>query len=160
MPLKRRQHVKLDLQKHTLSFLSNKSLYGNEMVKGYKWLLISTAILTYAFFWLLTKYYDLGDYTKLIKYIDLGFASLALLAFVPYNIRPYSLKSLAPSMQRFMHNVLSVIVFLSLPTLIITFQAIIISIPKMLFLGVSGMAIILITVTAVVLSILKMELMA
>lgn len=147
------RHVKLDLEKYTLSFLSNKSLYGDKLVKGYKWLLITTALLTYAFFWLLTEYYDLGEYDKLMQYIDLGFASLALLAFVPHNIKPYSLRSLAPSLQRVLHNLLAIVVFLSLPALIITFQAIII--PKTTFLGISGMVIIGITVLAVVLSILK-----
>lgn len=146
-------HVKLDLEKYTLSFLSNKSLYGGKLVKGYKWLLITTALLTYAFFWLLTEYYDLGEYDKLMQYIDLGFASLALLAFVPHNIKPYSLRSFAPSLQRVLHNLLAIVVFLSLPALIITFQALII--PETKFLGISGMAIIGITVLAVVLSILK-----
>lgn len=147
------KHVKLDLEKYTLSFLSNKSLYGKKLVKGYKWLLITTALLTYAFFWLLTEYYDLGEYDRLMKYIDLGFASLALLAFVPHNIKPYSLKSLAPSLQRFLHNLLAIVVFLSLPALIITFQALII--PEAQFLGISGMVIIGLTVLTVVLSILK-----
>ncbi|MGB3345173.1 MAG: hypothetical protein WBA61_14790 [Aequorivita sp.] len=147
------QHVKLDLEKYTLSFLSNKSLYGDKLVKGYKWLLITTALLTYAFFWLLTEYYDLGGYDKLMQYIDLGFASLALLAFVHHNIKPYSLRSLAPSLQRILHNLLAIVVFLSLPALIITFQALII--PETKFLGISGMAIIALTVIAVFLSILK-----
>lgn len=147
------KHVEIDLEKYTLSFLSNKSLYGKKLVKGYKWMLLTTALLTYAFFWLLTDYYDLGEYDRLMKYIDLGFASLALLAFVPHNIKPYSLRSLAPSLQRFLHNLLAVVVFLSLPALIITFQALII--PDFQFLGISGMVIIGITVLTVVLSILK-----
>lgn len=149
------QHVKLDLKNETLSFLSNKSLYGNTFVKGYKWMLFGTAIFTYVFFWLLTQYYDLGQHTKLMQYIDLGFASLALLAFVPHNLKPYSFKSLGPTLQRLLHNVLAVVVFLSLPALIITFQAILIAIPEMRFLGLSGMAIIVLTVIAVGLSILK-----
>ncbi|QFZ53565.1 hypothetical protein FEZ18_01440 [Oceanihabitans sp. IOP_32] len=149
------QHVKLDLKNETLSFLSNKSLYGNTFVKGYKWMLFGTAIFTYVFFWLLTQYYDLGQHTKLMQYIDLGFASLALLAFVPHNLKPYSFKSLGPTLQRLLHNVLAVVVFLSLPALIITFQAILIAIPEMQFLGLSGMAIIVLTVIAVGLSILK-----
>lgn len=102
---------------------------------------------------MLTEYYDLGEYEKLMQYIDLGFASLALLAFMPHNIKPYSLISLAPSLQRILHNLLAVVVFLSLPDLIITFQAIII--PEIKFLSISGMGIIGITVIAVVLSILK-----
>ena len=146
-------HVNFDLKNQTLSFLSNKSIYGEKYQKGYKWLLFLSAIFTYLFFWLLTKYYDLGEYERLMGYIDLSFASLAMLAFVPHNIKPYSLKSLAPSMQRFLHNVLAVVVFLTLPGLIITFQVIIL--PEFFFLGISGLAIILITVVSVLLAILK-----
>src|SRR5690606_38810341 len=115
-------HVSLDLNNQTLSFLSNKDLYGERIVKGYKRLLFTTAILTYVFFWFLTEHYDLGEYDKLMQYIDLGFASLVLLAFVPHNLKPYSFRSLAPSLQRILHNLLSVVVFLTLPALIITFQ--------------------------------------
>ncbi|MDN6279705.1 MAG: hypothetical protein L0J45_01730 [Psychroflexus sp.] len=147
------KYVNFDLQNKTLSFFSNRDLYGKKFVKGYKWLLLTTAILTYVFFWILTLYYDLGQYDQLMQSIDLGFISLALLAFVPHNLRPLSLKSLAPSIQRILHNLLSVVVFLSLPALIITFQVIIM--PEMKFLGISGMVIIGITVFSVVLSILK-----
>lgn len=146
-------HVNFDLKKQTLSFLSNKSIYGERFVKGYKWLLFLTAIFTYLFFWLLTLYYDLGEYERLMGYIDLSFASLALLAFMPHNIKPYSLKSLAPSMQRILHNVLAVVVFLTLPGLIITFQVIILS--QFAFLGISGLLIIIITLVSMLLSILK-----
>ncbi len=147
------QHVSLDLNKKTLSFLSNKDLYGKRFVKGYKKLVFTTAILTYIFFWFLTKYYDLGEYDKLMQYIDLGFASLALLAFVPHNIKPYSFRSLSLSFQRILHNLLAVVVFLSLPALITTFQVAIF--PEMKFLGISGLIIIGITVISVFLSILK-----
>lgn len=147
------EHVNLDIKNQTLSFFSNKSLYSTRIVKGYKWLLFATAILTYTFFWLLTKYYDLGEFEKLLQYIDLGFASLVLLAFVPHNLQPYSLKRLTPSLQRLMHNLLAVVVFLSLPLLIMTFQAAIL--PERQFLGISGMVIIGITILFVVFSILK-----
>lgn len=53
-------------------------------------------ILTYTFFWLLAEYYELGEYDRLMRNIDIGFASLALLAFLPHNLKPYSLKSLGP----------------------------------------------------------------
>lgn len=146
-------HVKLDLNSQTLSFLSNKSLYGAKFVKGYKYLLFTTAILTYLFFYLLTEYYELGKYSRLMQYIDLGFISLALLAFIPHNLKPYSLKSLAPSLQRILHNLLAVVVFLTLPILIIGFQIVIF--PEMKFLGISGMIIIGFTVLSVLFSILK-----
>src|SRR5690625_1725262 len=94
------KHVNLDLDKQTLSFLSNKDLYGKRFVKGYKRLLFTTAILTYLFFWFLSEYYELGEYNKLMKYIDLGFLSLALLAFVPHNLKPYSLRNLRSEERR------------------------------------------------------------
>ncbi|HLS10583.1 MAG TPA: hypothetical protein VK050_00320 [Flavobacteriaceae bacterium] len=147
------KHVNLDLDKQTLSFLSNKDLYGKRFVKGYKRLLFTTAILTYLFFWFLSEYYELGEYNKLMKYIDLGFVSLALLAFVPHNLKPYSLRNLSLFLQRTLHNLLAVVVFLSLPALIITFQIVIL--PESMFLGIFGLAIIGVTVFLVALSILK-----
>ena len=147
------RHVSLDLDKQTLSFLSNKGLYGSRFVKGYKRLLFTTAILTYLFFWFLSEYYQLGEYNRLMQYIDLGFASLALLAFVPHNLKPYSFRNLSLSVQRILHNLLAVVVFLSLPALIITFQIAVL--PESTFLGISGMVIIGITVLLVAFSILK-----
>lgn len=146
-------HVTLDLKNQTLSFLSNKTLYGDKFVKGYKWLLFLTALLTYAYFWLLTEYYDLGEYDKLVRYIDFGFASLAALAFVPHNLKPYSLRSLPKSLQRFLHNLLAIVVFLSLPGLIITFQVSVL--PEFKFLGISGLILIGLTVVSVALSMIK-----
>lgn len=146
-------HVKFDLKNQTLSFFSNKSLYGERLVKGYKIMLFTTAILTYIFFWLLTLYYNLVSYDKLLGYIDLGFLLLTLLAFVPHNLKPYSLRTLSPTIQRLMHNLLAALVFIALPSLIITFQSTLL--PEILFLGVSGMIIIGLTIIAVVLSILK-----
>ena len=46
------QHIDFDLNKYTLSFLSNKNLFGDTYVKAYKRLLFATAILNYLFFWL------------------------------------------------------------------------------------------------------------
>ena len=146
-------HVNLDLENQTLSFLSNKSLYGDKFIKGYKWGLFVTALLTYAYFWLLTNYYDLGEYDKLLRYTDLGFVSLAALAFVPHNLKPYSLRSLPKSLQRFLHNLLAIVVFLSLPALIITFQVSILT--EFKFLGISGLIVIGLTVASVALSMLK-----
>lgn len=147
------RHVSLDLNKQTLSFLSNRDLYGSRFVKGYKRLLFTTSILTYLFFWFLSEYYELGEYSRLMQYIDLGFASLALLAFVPHNLKPYSLRNLSLFIQRILHNLLAVLVFLSLPILIITFQIAVL--PESIFLGISGLIIIGITVLLVAFSILK-----
>src|SRR5699024_12596929 len=105
------------------------------------------------FYLFLSEYYELGEYNKLMNYIDLRFVSLALLAFVPHNLKPYSLRNLSLFLQRTLHNLLAVVVFLSLPALIITFQIVIL--PESMFLGIFGLAIIGITVLLVALSILK-----
>ena len=133
------QHVDINISEQTLSFLSNKSLYGKEFERGYTLLLFTMAILLYTFFWLLTKYYNLGKHARLMRIITYTFASLALLAFVPHNIQPYSWHNLAPSLQRFLHNILAVVVFLSVPTLIITFQVSILK--KLPFIGITGICI-------------------
>ncbi|MFA6334222.1 MAG: hypothetical protein WCX48_01535 [Bacteroidales bacterium] len=147
------QHIDIDLSTQTLSFLSNKNLYGKKYVKGYKRLLFATAILVYIFFWLLTEFYDLGKYELLMRYIDYSAALLTLLAFIPHNIQPYSLKHLKMTIQRLMHNLLAVVVFLVLPTLIVIFQITVL--PKEQFLGVLGLIIIGITVLLTIFSIIK-----
>ena len=134
------KQIDLDLTKQTLSFISNKSLFGKKYKKNYTRLMFASAILLYAFFWLLTKCYDLGENERFLRYIDYSFAFLALLAFVPHNMNKYSLKSLGPSLQRFAHNVLGLVVFLSIPILVITFQIAIIN--DLVILGIAGLAII------------------
>jgi hypothetical protein len=87
------QHVVFDLSKQTLSFFSNKHLYGEKLNRTYKRLLFVFALLTYGFFWLLSRFYDLGEHEKFMNYIDYSFALLTLLAFVPHNMRPYNIKT-------------------------------------------------------------------
>lgn len=58
------EHVNFDLKNKTVSFFSNKSLYGDKFVKDYKWLVFVSAILTYTFLWLLSEYYQLGEYDR------------------------------------------------------------------------------------------------
>ncbi len=147
------EHIEFDLKKYTLSFLSNKSLYGKTYVRGYTRLLFAVAILHYLFFWLLSKFYDLGENERFMQYIDYSFAFLAMLAFVPHNIFPYSRKRILTSFQRFFHNVLAVVVFLTLPTLIILFQIAVL--PNLRFLGISGLVIISGTVLVMIFSIVK-----
>ena len=147
------QHINFDLKKYTLSFLSNKNLYGKNYVRGYKQLLFATAILNYLFFWLLSLFYDLGENERFMQQIDYSFAVLALLAFVPHNIYPFKPENLKTNLQRIVHNLLAVIVFLSLPTLVILFQTAIL--PELWFLGVSGLIIIGGTVFITGISVLK-----
>jgi hypothetical protein len=137
------KHTNFDLSNHTLSYFSNKEFFGNKYNKAYKTLLFATAILTYIFFWLLSKYYDLGEYESLMRQVDYCCAALTLLAFVPHNILPLSIRKPRTTLQRLIHNTLAVIVFLSLPILIFIFQFSVVN--EMRFLGVSG----LILITAV-----------
>jgi hypothetical protein len=134
------QHIDFDLKKYTLSFLSNKNLYGKKYVRAYKRLLFTTAVLNYLFFWLLSLFYDLGEHERFMRQIDYSFAVLALLAFVPHNMSPFKPENLKTNLQRIIHNLLAVIVFLSLPTLIILFQTAIL--PELWCLGVTGLVII------------------
>lgn len=147
------RQISFNLKEQTLSFLSNKSLYGKRFTRGYKRLLFITALLHFAFFWLLSKYYDLGDNETYMQYTTYSFALLTLLAFVPHNIHPYSFKKLSTTIQRLLHNLLGVVVFLTLPTLIIVFQAAIME--SQLFLGISGLIIISCTVLVTIGSLIK-----
>lgn len=147
------QHIDFDLKKYTLSFLSNKNLYGKNYVRGYKQLLFATAILNYLFFWLLSLFYDLGENERYMRQIDYSFAVLALLAFVPHNIYPFRWENLKTNLQRIIHNLLAVIVFLSLPTLVILFQTTIF--PDLWFLGISGLLIIGGTIVVTGVSVIK-----
>ncbi len=147
------QHVDFDLKKYTLSFLSNKDLYGKTYVRKYKRLLFATAFLNYLFFWLLSLFYDLGENERFMQQIDYSFAFLTLLAFVPHNISPYGFRNIAANIQRILHNLLAVIVFITLPVLIVLFQVAVL--PDLSFLGVSGLIIIGFVVLAVLTSIIK-----
>ncbi|HKM93493.1 MAG TPA: hypothetical protein VJY41_07560 [Prolixibacteraceae bacterium] len=145
--------VDFDLKLETLSFLSNKKLYGADFEKGYKRLLFVTAILNYIFFWLLSVFYDLGEHENLMRYIDYSFAFLTLLAFVPHNMGKYSFEHLGKSLKRIIHNFLAVLVFLILPLLIINFQVAIYN--NHLIQGITGLIIISITVILTAWSILS-----
>lgn len=147
------QHINFDLKKYTLSFLSNKNLYGKNYVRGYKQLLFATAILNYLFFWLLSLFYDLGENERYMQQIDYSFAVLALLAFVPHNIYPFKRENLKTNLQRIIHNLLAIVVFLSLPTLVILFQTAVL--PDLWFLGISGLLIIVGTIVVTGISVIK-----
>lgn len=79
------QHLDFDLEEYTLSFLSNQILYDQKYVKGYKRLLFTLAILNYLFFWLLSKFYDLGENELYMQQVKYSFVVLVLLAFLPHN---------------------------------------------------------------------------
>lgn len=132
-------HLNIDLKKQTLSFISNKRLFGIKYRRGYTRLLFFTAILHYLYFFLLTKIYDLGENEQIFTYLDYSFLFITLLAFVPHNIQPYSFRTLKPTLQRLIHNILAIFVFLSLPTLILIFQISVME--HSILLGISGLTI-------------------
>lgn len=143
----------LDLHEYTLSFLSNKDLFSKKTAQGYTWLLLITALLHYIFFWLLTQYYLLGDEERLLSYINDSAVFLTMLACVRHNMLPYSFKTLRATLLRLGHNILAVVVFLTLPTLIITFQLLIVDSYK--FIGIGGLIIAATIVILTLISIIK-----
>ncbi len=85
--------------------------------------------------------------------ISLG--SLVLLAFAHHNIVPFRLKNLYMNAIRIIHNVLAVIVFISLPVLMVKFDLYLISdrtIPAVL-----GLALVGLTITGTIVSLIKMK---
>lgn len=142
-----------NVRQYTLSYLSNRSLYDKKTVHGYTWLLLATAVLHYAFFWLLIRYYDLGWDPKLLSYLDYSVLFLTLLACCHHNMLPLSFKTFGKTFQRIAHNIFAVVVFLSLPALIIVFQSLIVDTHK--FLGIGGFIIIGLTILLTVVSIIR-----
>lgn len=147
------QHLDFDLEEYTLSFLSNQILYDQKYVKGYKRLLFSMAILNYLFFWLLSKFYSLGENELYMQQVKYSFAVLILLAFLPHNGFPYSFKNLSRSLERLLHNILGIVVFIAISTLIIIFQIAIL--PDIFFFGVSGLVLIILVVLVTAISLVK-----
>jgi len=147
------RQIDFDLHRQSLSFLSNKTLYDKKMVRGYTQLLFATAVLHYVFFWLLSKYYNLGAHESYMQYLTYSFFFFTLLAFVHHNIRPYSFRRLSSTLQRLAHNMVAIVVFLTLPILIVLFQAAIIE--NMPFGGITGLVIIGLTVIITLISIIR-----
>ncbi len=147
------QHIDIDLSVRTLSFLGNKSMYDPKYAKVYKRLLFAAALFTYLFFWLLSRYYNLGRYEAFMQHIDYSFTLITLLAFIPHNIEPYSLKTPGPTFRRLLHNLLAVFVFLALPALIILFQVAVLDDYR--FLGIAGLVIIAVSLVIDILSVIR-----
>jgi len=98
-------------------------------------------------------FYDLDENERYIQQFDYSFVVLALLAFVPHNMFPFKRENLKTNLQRIIHNLLAVIVFLSLPTLVILFQTAINT--EFWFLGISGLVIIGGTIGVTGISVIK-----
>lgn len=145
--------INIDLSRDTLSFLSNKELYGKKFQLRYTWLLFMVAILLYIFFVLLMEFYNLGRNELLIRYLNYSFGGLTILAFLPHNMKPFKRGNLGPNLKRALHNVFAVLVFLMLPTLTIYFQ--IVLIPVAPILGIIGLVIIGLTVMLTAAAIIK-----
>ena len=144
--------LRLNIREYTLSFVSNKDLYGKKTAYNYTAIILLIALLHYIFFWLLSQYYFAGSEGKLLTYLDYSVAGLTLLALFRHNIVPYSLKTLRECVLRFGHNLWAVVVFVSLPALIIVFQSLIVESHK--FLGIGGFIIIGLTILAFIVSVI------
>lgn len=95
-----------------------------------------------------------GEHERYMQYTDYSFGVMTLLAFVPHNMSPFSLKKPVASFHRLFHNLLAGMVFLMLPTLIVTFQiAIMEDLP---FMGITGLIIIGLTMTTTLLSVIRL----
>lgn len=147
------KQIEIDLKKYTLSFLTEKKIYGDKYLKNYRRLLFITAFLLYLFFWLLLEYYNIKKFKNILRIMDICVASLTLLAFVPYNMSPYSLKNISNTLQRLIHNILGLTVFISITILIISFQSIIIK--KFVILGIIGFIIIFFTIISTLYVLIK-----
>ncbi|HQQ81489.1 MAG TPA: hypothetical protein PLV18_08940, partial [Bacteroidales bacterium] len=88
-----------------------------------------------------------------MQYLTYSFFFFTLLAFVHHNIRPYSFRRLSSTLQRLAHNMVAIVVFLTLPILIVLFQAAIIE--NMPFGGITGLVIIGLTVIITLISIIR-----
>jgi len=130
------KHIDIDLNKYTLSFLTVKKLYGTKYLKNYRKLLFITAILLYLYFWLLIEYYEIKKYKNILKIMDICVTSITLLA-----------------LQRLIHNLLGLTVFVSIILLTLTFQIVIIK--KFFLLGISGFIIILLTIFTTIFALIK-----
>ena len=146
------RHTEIDLNKWTISYLSNKRIYGRVYLRGYKWMMFAMAVSCLVFFRLLVEFYDLHARENLLNYADYTAIFLISLAFLPHNMQPISFRHLGRSLQRILHNIMALLVFITLPALIITFHIAILT--ELPVLAISGMvivaAMVLITIWSVI----------
>lgn len=111
------------------------------------------ALSSLLFFRLLVEFYDLHAREDLLNYADYAAIFLVSLAFLPHNMQPISFKNLGKSLQRILHNLMALLVFIMLPALIITFHIAILE--ELPVLGVSGLVIVAGVVLVTLWSVIK-----
>lgn len=114
--------TKFDPEKETLSYLSNKTLFGRKMSEGYTEVLFALAIFTLVFFWLLIKKLNFTADHAIWEWLIIAIFSLILLAFAHHNMVPFKRQNLYLNIIRIIHNLLAAMVFISLPVLMIRFD--------------------------------------
>ncbi len=134
------RHTEIDLSKWTISYLSNKRIYGRVYLSGYKWMMFAMAVSCLVFFRLLVEFYELHAHENLLNYADYTALFLVSLAFLPHNMQPISFKHLGRSLQRILHNLMALLVFIMLPIFITTFHIAILN--ELPVLAISGLVIV------------------
>lgn len=138
------KHTEIDLNKRTISYLSNKRIYGRVYLKGYKRIMFAMAVSSLVFFRLLIEFYDLHAREDLLSYADYTAIFLVSLAFLPHNMQPISFKHLGKSLQRVLHNLMAFLAFIMLPIFIITFHIAILT--ELPVLAIRGLVIVAVVV--------------
>nr|NQU89152.1 DUF998 domain-containing protein [Bacteroidota bacterium] len=144
--------IHFDPRKETLSFMSNRSLFGKKMSEGFTEVLFVTGILTFAFFWLMIRKLGFANDHKIWEWLIISTISTILLAFAHHNIIPFRIRNIYPNIIRIIHNILAVIVFISLPILILWFDRFLL--PDKKLIAIAGIFIIGATIMATVISII------
>jgi len=145
--------IRFNPENETLSFLSNKRLFGKKMSEGYTEVLFVTGILSFAFFWLLVEKLHFVDDQSIWKWMIISIGSLILLAFAHHNIIPYKWKYLYENFIRTLHNILAVVVFIALPVLIVKFDIFLFN--ERFAASLTGMGVIGITIIATIFTLIK-----
>ena len=147
--------IRFNPEKETLSFLSNHKLFGKKMSEGYTEVLFVTAILTFFFFWLLLKKLDFQSDQSIWEWIIISIGSLILLAFARHNADPFNWHNLYMNIIRTLHNILAVIVFISLPVLIVKFDLFLLKGERIA--AITGLVLIGLTIAATLFTLFKMR---
>lgn len=147
--------IRFNPEKETLSFLSNHKLFGKKMSDGYTEVLFVTAVLSFFFFWLLIRKLNFQNDQTIWEWIIISLGSLILLAFARHNTDPFNWRNLYQNIIRTLHNILAVIVFISLPVLIVKFDLFLLADNKIT--AISGLIITGLTIAGTLFSLFKLR---
>lgn len=144
--------ISFNPENQTLSYLGNRRLFGKKMSEGYTEVLFVIAILTLGFFWLLIHKFNFTNHNVIWEWLILAVVSIILLALVHHNMQAFSRKNFYLNLIRILHNVVAVLVFISLPVLMYKFDVFLFHTRQVV--AVMGYCIISCTIVAVVASVI------